>query len=286
MRSPLAGLTLLILGAVGGWGLGCGSSSLTSGGGTGGAAGGQGGRAGGLAGAGGVAGGGGGVGCGSVHCLAGMYCCNVACGICAPPGGGCVAGCALTGGSGGGGSGGAGTAGSGGGAGRVGAAGFPGGGGSGGAGSGSGGAGSGGGGSGSGGSGSGGSGSGGGGAGSGGGSSGADGGQQVDGGVSCSEFQSQYAAALPAAERCDVDAGGQCTNLAGTSFPLVYCGPGCGMTYVNDVKPLSSVTGQGFRAGCIIEIVCNDLCWPPTGAVCVSTDGGSGTCRSAISTGP
>ena len=31
--------------------------------------------------------------CGPVRCDVGMFCCNAGCGICAPPGGGCVAGC-------------------------------------------------------------------------------------------------------------------------------------------------------------------------------------------------
>jgi hypothetical protein len=80
-----------------------GKGSLTGGGGHGSGATGGGGETGG-AGAGGTDGR---VACGATTCDVGMFCCNPACGICAPPGGGCVAGCAA-GQSGGGGAGGAG----------------------------------------------------------------------------------------------------------------------------------------------------------------------------------
>jgi len=107
MGSRLSWPTLLALGAVVVCVGGCwSSSSSTRAVGTGGAGWSAAGRSGGLAGAGGEASESGGVACGSVRCDAGMICCNPACGICTPPGSGCVAGCPATGGTAGGGSGG------------------------------------------------------------------------------------------------------------------------------------------------------------------------------------
>jgi hypothetical protein len=263
---------ILIVAAIGFVALSCGSRKLTSsGGGHGGAGGavsaGEGGSiaaggsapgrgSGGAAGAGGMAGQSGVVECGSVLCDAGMICCNAACGICAPPGGGCVAGCPATGGSSGGGGGGAGVGagGNGGGAGtssggsvgRAGAGGV---------------------------------------AGSEGsaGSSGADGGQPVDAAVTCTDLHNQYAAAIVAASRCTVDAGGQCTQLVASSFPLVHCGLGCGLIYVNDASSLGPPFAEVLALNCTIAISCGAPCVPPTSGVCVPTDGGSGTCETAFS---
>ena len=86
----------------GGRGGGAAGASGTSGGaaGTGGGTAGASGTSGGVAGGAG-AGGTTGPACGPVQCGAGMVCCNALCGICTPPGGGCVAACPA-GGSGGG----------------------------------------------------------------------------------------------------------------------------------------------------------------------------------------
>ena len=86
-------------GAAGAAGSGTAGASGTSGG-AGAAGAGTAGASGSSGGAGG-AGGATGPACGPVQCSAGMVCCNALCGICTPPGGGCVAGCPA-GGSGGG----------------------------------------------------------------------------------------------------------------------------------------------------------------------------------------
>jgi hypothetical protein len=262
----------VVVGAVLSCALGCwSSSSSTRAYGTGGTAWVAPGSSGGLAGAGGTGGEGGGIECGSVRCAAGMICCNVACGICAPPGAGCVAGCPATGGSGGGGSGGIASAGSGGvagggsagNAGRAGASGGAGSGGSvGGAGPGSvGGAG-----------------------GVVGGAGGVfssvlDGGTPVDAAVTCDDLHNQYAASLLAAERCTVDAGDQCTKLVDHSFPFERCGLGCGLVYVNDGSALSLPFQQALAAHCALGSICGLACETPTGGVCIATDGGSGVCE-------
>ena len=274
MRSRLASPTLLALGAVVIWAGGCwSSSSSTRAVGTGGAGWSAAGQSGGLAGAGGKAGESGGLACGAGRCDAGTICCNPACDICAPPGGGCVAGCPATGGTAGGGSGasggpgggggngggagagGAGLAGAGGVAGSGGAAGRTGAGG--GAGSGDG-------------------------AGSGGnaGSSGADGGAPVDAAVTCTDLHNQYAAALLVARRCTVDAGGQCTRRVASSFPQVICGPISGETYVNDASALGPDWREVLALNCVIEYRCGQTYPPPPDAgVCLPTDGGSGLCE-------
>jgi hypothetical protein len=108
MRRPVGSAVAVVVAVLGiGLADGCGSSVLTSTGTGGSAAAGAAGRAGGTAGQGGHGGGAAGVGgqgggpaCGPVQCDPGMVCCNAACGICTPPGGGCVAGCPA-GGSGG-----------------------------------------------------------------------------------------------------------------------------------------------------------------------------------------
>ena len=97
MRSSFVVLAVLLAG----FSLGCGSGDGLSGGGGGGGHAGTGG--GGTAGANGGAGGTTGPACGPVQCDIGMVCCNAACGICTPPGGGCVAGCPVGGAGGGGG---------------------------------------------------------------------------------------------------------------------------------------------------------------------------------------
>jgi hypothetical protein len=284
----LAGMTLLL-------GEGCGTISTEgndAGGGTSGAgqagsgAAGSGGSTG-SAGAGGrtgAGGQGGDVACGPVTCSAGLYCCNAACGICAPPGGACVQGCPVggqgggaagTSGGGGGQGGGAGhgggTAGtSGRGGGTAGASGH-GGGRAGTSGQGGGRAGT--------------SGQGGGRAGTsgqGGGTAGTSG-QGGAGGATCAELVSDYAAAMTPARACTPGATGQCQVLVSTT--LSSC-TGCS-TYVNEATTLNKIRTQWTNQGCAVPVACPPiLCIAPGPTSCVATDSGApgGTCTITLAT--
>lgn len=92
-RFSLLGLAALLAGLGVASAAGCSSTPLTAPGGTGGTGGGA---------PIGVSTGGtgvdGGIPCGSAVCGAGEYCCNAGCGICAPIGSACVAGCPVDGG--------------------------------------------------------------------------------------------------------------------------------------------------------------------------------------------
>jgi hypothetical protein len=116
--------------------------------------------------------------------------------------------------------------------------------------------------------------------------SGGDAGTPVDGGVSCADLPSEYASALQVAERCTVDAGGQCARLAGAAFPTERCGYGCGMIYVNDTTAFGPIFEAAIRDACLLEIVCNTFCQLPTGGVCIATDGGTGRCETTFSSPP
>jgi hypothetical protein len=94
----------------------------------------------------------------------------------------------------------------------------------------------------------------------------------------------QYAAALPAARRCTVDAGEQCAQLVYSSFPFVECGLGCGRIYVNDASALSLLFTEALAAHCPLGAVCGLVCQPATGGVCIPTDGGSGICETVYAT--
>jgi hypothetical protein len=302
--------------------LGCGSTLGGSSSGTGG----TGGRGGGGTGVGGQAGladagqDAGGVRCGPARCTDGMFCCNAGCGICAPLGSGCVAGCP-EGGSGGGGEGGAGgMTGTGGAAGgHAGGSGGAGGGAAGAAGSGAGG----------------GAGAGGvsgycnsdgdcawrttgccketcmavtdpvptgtvtcniaciapatcgcvnhqcteeTGAGGQGGAGGGSAGNGGSGGASCTDLETAYAAALPAAESCAVGASGQCQQRVGQFLPPFACNTGCSDLYVNDASTLTLIISRWEQAGCPRPVCPNIACGPPASETCVSVDGGSGVC--------
>jgi hypothetical protein len=105
-----------------------------------------------------------------------------------------------------------------------------------------------------------------------------DGGQPVDGGVSCTDFQNAYAAALPAARSCDVAAVGQCQQSVSSS--LSPCFVNC-MTYVNDASTLNKLKLEWQQQGCnsLVGILCPAIaCIAPTAGVCTATDGGGGVC--------
>ena len=101
----------------------------------------------------------------------------------------------------------------------------------------------------------------------------------MDGGVSCSDLENQYQAALPAARSCDVNAIGQCQQLVSSSLsPCSNC-----MTYVNDALTLNAIKASWEQAGCnqTVGILCPLIaCIQPKAGVCVTADAGGGTCSS------
>jgi len=66
-------------------------------------------------------------------------------------------------------------------------------------------------------------------------------------GTSCTDLQSQYAAALPAARSCTVGASDQCGQLV--SSELSPCFSNC-MTYVQDATMLNALKDAWIAAGC------------------------------------
>ncbi len=113
-----------------------------------------------------------------------------------------------------------------------------------------------------------------------GGASGDGGAQPVDGGASCTDLQSEYADALPAARSCDPAAVGQCQQSVSSS--LSPCFVNC-MTYVNDASTLNEIKLAWQQAGCnsLVGILCPAIaCIAPTAGACTATDGGSSECTS------
>ncbi len=112
-----------------------------------------------------------------------------------------------------------------------------------------------------------------------GGGSGGAGGQVADGGVSCTDLENQYQAALPAARSCDVNAIGQCQQPVSSS--LSPCFVNC-MTYVNNALTLNAIKASWVQAGCnqIVAICPLIACIQPKAGVCVAADAGGGTCSS------
>jgi hypothetical protein len=104
------------------------------------------------------------------------------------------------------------------------------------------------------------------------------GGAGGSGGVSCSDLASQYAAALPKAEQCAVNAKGQC--LQSVSASLSQCSGNC-MTYVNDATTLNAIQASWIQQGCNnVLVLCPAIaCLQPAGAECVVGDGGGGRCQ-------
>jgi hypothetical protein len=118
-----------------------------------------------------------------------------------------------------------------------------------------------------------------------GGSSGDGGGQRIDGGVSCTDLESQYLAAMPAALSCDVNASGQCQQSALSG--LSQCLGGCSV-FVNDARTLNAIEGSYLQAGCAFSVVgCPSLfCRAPGIGGCVEADGGGGICQPVDVTSP
>jgi hypothetical protein len=108
---------------------------------------------------------------------------------------------------------------------------------------------------------------------------GGNGGAGGTGGVSCGDLATQYAAALPAAQSCDLNASGECQQLVSSS--LSPCFLNC-MTYVNDPTALSAIKASWEQAGCDnVDVLCPAIaCLQPTNNMCLVGDGGSGICSS------
>ena len=100
--------------------------------------------------------------------------------------------------------------------------------------------------------------------------------------MSCADLVTQYAAALPAARSCDVNASGQCQQLASES--LSPCFLGCKMR-VNDASALNAIELTWEQAGCdaLVGIACPLIaCIQPTAGLCVAADGGGASCVTAV----
>lgn len=99
------------------------------------------------------------------------------------------------------------------------------------------------------------------------------------GGMSCDDLASQYAEALPAAQRCNVNASGPCQQLV--SRILSPCFVNC-TTYVNDPSTLSLIKASWEQMACnSVAVLCPAIaCIPPTNNMCVVGDGGGGVCSS------
>lgn len=97
------------------------------------------------------------------------------------------------------------------------------------------------------------------------------------GGANCGELADAYAAALPAAERCDVGDKSACQTLV--SDVLSPCG-GCS-TYVNDATTLSSIQAAWLQQKCNdVPVLCPEIsCELPTSGSCVAGDSGQGRCQ-------
>jgi hypothetical protein len=99
------------------------------------------------------------------------------------------------------------------------------------------------------------------------------------GGASCGDLASEYAAALPAAEACDVNAAGTCELSVSSS--LSPCFSSC-MTYVNDATALNAIKAAWLQQKCNdVPVLCPLIaCLQPQGGLCVAGDGGAGRCQS------
>ena len=77
-----------------------------------------------------------------------------------------------------------------------------------------------------------------------GGQGGADGGAAGNGGsggASCTDRETEYAAALRAAESCTVGASGQCQQRVGQFLTPYECNTGCSDLFVNDASTLDPI---------------------------------------------
>jgi hypothetical protein len=102
---------------------------------------------------------------------------------------------------------------------------------------------------------------------------GASDGHSGDAVASCSDLETQYAAAMAIARICTAGRAGQCEQLA--SGQLAPCSIGC-MMYVQDAATLNALKAQWLEAGCgnLGMAVCHIACIVPTAGDCVAGNGG------------
>jgi hypothetical protein len=95
------------------------------------------------------------------------------------------------------------------------------------------------------------------------------------GSSSCDDLQSQYAAAITAAQSCDPHGSAQCQQLVSSSLsPCSSC-----PTYVNDASAPGAIEQRWQQAGCGEAVACPAIaCVAPTSATCFPADGGGGVC--------
>src|ERR1022692_1571080 len=100
------------------------------------------------------------------------------------------------------------------------------------------------------------------------------------GSSTCGDLSAEYAAALPAAQRCEIGASDQCMKLVSGS--LSPCFVNC-MTYANDDSALNSIKQSWVQAGCNnVAVLCPAIaCLQPTNNMCVAGDGGAGASSSS-----
>jgi len=103
------------------------------------------------------------------------------------------------------------------------------------------------------------------------------------GAPSCGDLAQAYAAALPAAEQCDVTAKGTCQDVVSAS--LSPCSYDCNTTYVNDATALKSIESAWLQQKCNdVAVLCPAIaCRQPTAGVCAVGDGGGGRCEAVWS---
>jgi hypothetical protein len=96
----------------------------------------------------------------------------------------------------------------------------------------------------------------------------------------CRSFAQAYAAALPAAARCSVDASDPCTTLVPEALPGDRCTVGC-QVYVSDATVLNQIMLSGEQAGCGTLPVCvlGIYCDTPAAGFCMPGDGGEAHCQ-------
>jgi hypothetical protein len=103
------------------------------------------------------------------------------------------------------------------------------------------------------------------------------------GAPSCGDLATAYAAALPAAEQCDVAAKGTCQEVVSAS--LSPCSYNCDTSYVNDATALKPIEAAWLQQGCNdVAVACPLIaCRQPTAGICAAADGGGGRCESVWS---
>ena len=98
------------------------------------------------------------------------------------------------------------------------------------------------------------------------------------GGASCTDLETEYAAALPAAGSCTVGASGQCQQRVGQFLPPYECNTGCSDLFVNDASTLDPIISEWEQSGCARPVCPEIACGPPPSEACVPVDGGGGVC--------